>query len=268
MEITKREILFSIIIVFVMVIIGIFINFAIEENNTKNNEIYYLATKIEDENQFQYGLKTSIGNSLVYGEISATNPVSMSKIEGEYFYIEKVTEEYNRHTRTETYTDANGHTHTRIVVYYSWDYEDSEVKYSDCFNFMGMTFNNQINGLPVERLNIADFAVNKDNVYGGYLYNNNKYFESVGDTREYYNVVPISFVGTMEVKMENNELKNFSGGQKLNFHNDKSITECIEDIEYSGEFWVIFFRVIWGILIVAVVFGFYYFDNRWLENNN
>lgn len=264
MEITKREILFSIIILAGMLIVGFFINSAIEESNTKNNEVYYLATKIEDENQFQYGLKTSIGNSLVYGEIKAVNSVSMPEINGEYFYIEKVTEEYNRHTRTETYRDANGHTHTRTVVYYSWDYEDSECLMTDKFNFMGKEFNNPIDGLPVQELDLSKFGADQSKVHSNYIYNDG-FFESVGDTREYYNVVPISFTGTLEAKLYNQELQNFSGGKELKFYNDKDIGEVIKDIEDSGDIWVVGFRFVWGLLTIILIGVFYYYDNRWLE---
>lgn len=264
MEITKREILFSIIILAGMLIVGFFINSAIEENNTKNNEVYYLATKIEDENQFQYGLKTSIGNTLTYGEVSATTPVSMEEISGEYFYIEKVTEEYNRHTRIVTYTDSKGKTQTKTEVYYSWDYEKSESKQSDGFYFMSMSFKNNIVGLPCVRANLSEVAVEKDYVRSNYIYNNG-FFESVGDTREYYNVVPVSFVGTFEARLYDNALENFSGGECLTFHNDKTIAETIEDIESSSDFSVIAFRIVWGILTIGAIVGFCYVDNRWLE---
>ena len=264
MKITKREILFSVIILIVMLIIGFFINYLIAENNTKNNEIYYLATKIEDVNQFQYGLKTSIGNSLVYGEIKATNPVSTTAINGEYFYIEKVVERYNQHTRTETYRDTKGRTHTRVVIYYSWDYDDSEILLTDKFSFMGKEFENSIDGLPVERLNLSEFAIDQSKVYSNYIYNDG-FFESVGDTREHYNIVPISFTGTLEARLYDNALQNFSGGECLTFYNDKTITETVEDIESYSDFSVIVFRIVWGMLTIGAIVGFCYVDNRWLE---
>lgn len=264
MKITKREILFSVIILIVMLIIGFFINYLIVENNTKNNEIYYLATKIEDVNQFKYGLKTSIGNSLVYGEIKATNPVSATAINGEYFYIEKVIERYNQHTRTETYRNSKGHTQTRIVTYYSWDYEDSEILLTDKFSFMGKEFENSIDGLPVERLNLSEFAIDQSKVYSNYIYNNG-FFKRVGATREYYNIVPISFTGTLEAKLYNQELKNFSSGEKLIFHNNKTINETVKSIEDSGLVWNIGFKIIWGFLTLVLIGVFCYYDNHWLE---
>lgn len=48
MKVTKREILFSIIIVALMAILGIFIGSKIVENNTERNEKYYLALKIDN----------------------------------------------------------------------------------------------------------------------------------------------------------------------------------------------------------------------------
>lgn len=264
MEVTKREILFSVIILILMLVLGIFINSVIEEGNTKRNEVYYLATKIEDANQFQYGLKTSIGNTLTYGEVSAATPVSMEEISGEYFYIEKVTEEYNRHTRTVTYTDSKGKTRKKTEVYYSWDYEKSESKQSDGFYFMDMNFKNDIVGLPCVRANLSEVAVEKDCVRSNYIYNDG-FFESVGDTREYYNVVPVSFVGTFEARLYDNTLQNFSGGERLTFYNNKTIAGTIEDIESSSDFSVIAFRIVWGMLTIGAIVGFCYVDNRWLE---
>lgn len=265
MEITKREILFSVIIVAVMLIIGFFLNSGIEESNTKNNEVYYLATKIENENQFQYGLKTSVGDTLTYGEIIAASPVTMEKISGEYFYIEKVVEEYNRHTKTETYKDSNGKTRTRTKVYYSWDHEFTKTEKSDSFSFMGMTFSNPINNLPYERADLSKLAVDQSKVHMNYIYNDDYFFESVGDTREYYNIVPISFSGTLEAKLVDNKLENFSGNEDLTFHYNKDIEKTIKDIENVGNSWVIAFRIIWGMLTIGAVFVFYYFENKWLE---
>ena len=104
----KKNFILNIIIILIMLIAGFFIDSKIKENNNKINELYNLATKIKNKDQFQYGLKISIGNSLVYGEIKAANPVSMPEIKGEYFYIEKITEEYCMHTQIETYGDAQG----------------------------------------------------------------------------------------------------------------------------------------------------------------
>lgn len=264
MEITKREILFSIIIFSVMLILGIWIDSSIKENNTKNNETYYLATKIENENQFQYGLKTSIGNALCYGEITANSPVSMEKISGEYFYIEKVVERYNRHTRTETYK-VNGKTRTRTVVYYSWDYESSESKQTDGFSFMGVNFDNPIKNLPYKRVNLSEVAIDQSNVYHNYIYNDNYLFESVGDTREYYNIIPTSFKGTLETKLTNNDITSFDGKENLNFHYNQSISEVIKNIENSNNISIIIFRIVWIVLTIGAIFVFCYFENKWLE---
>lgn len=263
MKITKREVLFSIIILAIMLILGIFINTAIENYNTEKNEVYYLATKIDNDNEFQYGVKTSIGNTLSYGTMRAVNPVSMPEINGKYFYIEKVIEKYNRHTRTEVHT-VNGRSYTKTVVYYSWDYYNSEFKKTNEIDFMGVKFNNPINGLPYERIDLSKYAVDKSNVRFNYIYNDG-FFESVGDTREYYNIVPIEFTGTLEAKLSNNSLQNFNEKEELKFHENKTIDQTVEEIENNGSFWVIGFRIIWIILTIILIGIFYYFDNRWLE---
>lgn len=265
MEITKREVLFSIIIVVFMAIVGIFISSKIEDLNMKTNEDYYLAAKIEDQEQFQYGLKTSLGNALAYGEVTTSTPVSIKEISGEYFYIEKITERYNRHTKTQSYRDSKGKTRTRTVVYYSWDYYSSDVTESDTFNFMGKQFDNVIQNLPYERVDLLEVAVNNNNVHFNYIYNDSYFNEKVGDTREYYNIVPKSFVGTFELKLIDNKLQSFDEDSKLNFYANKTIDEVVESRESFNQIILIIFRVVWILLTGLVVVAFYYKENNWLE---
>ena len=102
MEVTKREVLFSVIIVLVMLMLGLLIGNKISEGIAQEAERYMTATVIEDEQQFRYGMDTNFGNALVYGEIATNSPVTYDEIGNGYIYIEKVKEHYTRHTRTVT----------------------------------------------------------------------------------------------------------------------------------------------------------------------
>ena len=243
----KKNFILNIIIIFIMLIVGFFIDSKITENNNKINKLYNLAAKIENKDQFQYGLKNSIGNSLVYGEIKAANPVSMPEIEGEYFYIEKITEEYSMHTQTDTYGDAQGNIYTTTRIYYSWDYKNTESVISDEFILMDNKFNNPIYGLPVERLDLSKYAKNQSNVSSNYIYNDNN-----RNLITYYNIVTLSFIGTLETKLYNQKLQNFSNGNELKFYNNKNINETIEYVKNYNNIWKISFRIIWVILIIVL----------------
>ena len=78
MEIKKREVLFSVIIVLVMLAIGLGISSSITEHTQAEAEKYTTAVRVEDASQFTYGMDTDFGNALVYGELRALEPVSDS----------------------------------------------------------------------------------------------------------------------------------------------------------------------------------------------
>lgn len=102
MRIKKREVLFSVIIVLVMIFIGIFVSDAILQGAVSKSESYRTATVIENTDQFYYGMDTNFGNVLVYGDVSSNSSVTYDEIGGGFIYIEKNKEEYTRHTRTVT----------------------------------------------------------------------------------------------------------------------------------------------------------------------
>ena len=99
MEITKREILVAIIIVILMVIFGILIHGQIKQKIDDQNAIYNKAVKIDDETEFKYGMKTSIGNAFVFGTLEAVDTVTYPEIGGSYIRVEKTAEKYTCHTR-------------------------------------------------------------------------------------------------------------------------------------------------------------------------
>ena len=140
MRVTKREVLFSVIIVLVMLMLGLLIGNKISEGIAQEAERYMTATVIEDEQQFRYGMDTNFGNALVYGEIMTNSPVTYDEIGNGYIYIQKVKEHYTRHTRTVTKTDSNGKTHTETEVYYTWDRVWSDSRQTDTINFCGSDF--------------------------------------------------------------------------------------------------------------------------------
>ena len=56
MDITKREVLFSVIIVFIMLFIGFFVHDNMEQKYIEDEEKYYKSLKIESNEQFDYSL--------------------------------------------------------------------------------------------------------------------------------------------------------------------------------------------------------------------
>ena len=117
MEITKREVLASVSIVAVMLLIGFLISGKIQNSIMDDNEQYNKAVKIENEELFQYGMDTNVGDAFVYGDLEAVDTVTYPEIGGEYIFVKKIEERRERHEEEITEKDSKGKEHTRIRVY-------------------------------------------------------------------------------------------------------------------------------------------------------
>ena len=91
-EITKREIIASVVIIAVMSLIGVLISGKISEYQMDKNELYNKAAKMESTDLFRYGMDTNVGNAFVYGVLEAVDTVACPEINGEFMYVEKIKE--------------------------------------------------------------------------------------------------------------------------------------------------------------------------------
>lgn len=240
-EITKREIIASISIIAVMILIGVLISGKISEHQMDKNEIYNKAVKIENTDLFQYGMDTNVGNAFVYGDLEAVDTVTFSEIGGEYMYVEKVKERYTKHTRQVAHTKTvNGKTHTYYTTetYWTWDRVGSEDIKCKEISFCGITFKS-----------------NKFDIPG------TDYIDTIKESshiRYKYYGTGTKFTGTIFT-----ELRDKTISDNTNFYNNMNIEETVERLESGGG--EIVFWILWIILIIICVFGFYYLDNNWLE---
>jgi len=238
-EITKREIIASIGIFAVMLIIGTISSSEIHNSVLDKNREYTQALQIDSEELFRYGMLTDVGNAYVYGELNAVDTVSMPEIEGEWLWIEKVTEEYTRHEREVRHEDDDGHVWYETEVYYTWDWIDSEEKHCKKITFLNVEFDSEKIEDPED--------VYLDTQYKGW-----------NDIRYVYYATPASAKGTIYTKLENNTISD-----KTHFYQDKTIEEIYEsDIRSYA---VQLFWVGWIIFCLIIVFGFLYLDNQWLK---
>jgi len=237
-EITKREILASISIIAVMLLIGVLISSKISEHKLDANEVYNKAVKIDNTDLFQYGMDTNVGNAFVYGDLVAVDIVTYPEIGGEYMYIEKVKEKYTKHTRTVTYKDSNGKTHTKKETYWTWDRVSSEDKKCQEISFCGITFNSNKIDLP-----------------------STDYIDTIKESshiRYKYYGIGTNYKGTIFT-----DLRDQTISDNTQFYNNKNIEETVEYLESGGG--VILFWIFWIVLICGCVFGFYYTENKCLE---
>lgn len=247
-EITYREIIVSISIIAVMSLIGILISTKISEYQLDKNEIYNKAVKIESQELFQHGMETNAGNAFVYGKLETIDTVTFPEIDGEYMYILKVEERKERHERKVTKKDKNGKEYEETEVYYEWEQHDKESLHCDKLSFCGVVF-------PYDKISIPStyFITEKS---AGKVYSW-KSGERVKVRYKYYGV-DTSYEGTLFTTLKDNTISDNS-----EFYENCTIEQTVENLQ--SNYGVIIFWICWSILIIAVVFVFYYLDNKWLE---
>lgn len=268
MEITKREILFSVIIILIMIGLGIPITYAISDNVQESNEKYYSMSVIEDQDLFNHCCETNRGDIFSIANISTKDPVSLKEINGEYAYIYYEYEEEHYKSRqvevTETKTDSKGNTYTETHYetewYWEWDVEDTaEYKSSTLI----------LNGIEVDSKNVSGFFGNTKYIEEENLTNKEDYYYSSGyhhylssHKRVSYEVVPTDQSGSCICTTKDNSVSN------IKFYRDKDPNELKESCIESPVPRIVIFWVGWIILTAIIVYGFYYFDNKWLESKN
>ena len=242
-RITKREVLVSIIIISVMLIIGFIIHGNINDALMLEYQEYDTALQIDnDKNIFEYGMRTNVGNAFVYGDLKAIDTVTFDEIGGEYSYVEKIKERYTMHTRTVTKTrTVNGktQTYTTTETYWTWDRVGSWDKHSKKISFLDVEFD-----YGAIRFPSADYITTQK--------------ESSKIRYKYYGS-PTKCTGTIYTILKDNTISETS------FYNNYTIDETIENLESGAE--LVLFWIVWIVLTCSCVYGFYYLDNRWLEDN-
>lgn len=243
-EITTREILASISIIAVMILIGTVISGKISEKQIDANEIYNKAIRIDSADLFQYGMETNVGNAFIYGDLEAVDTVSYPDIDGEYMYLEKVKERYEKHKKRIEDDDGN----VTYKTYYQWDTDSRESIHSNEISFLGITF-----------------------PYGKIAIPSEKYIDTVKSDREWswqsdemvkvrhvYYGVDTKYAGTVFTNLRDGTISD-----STQFYADRTIDETVEHLKNSGG--TVLFWVFWIIFICVCVIGFYYLDNKWLE---
>lgn len=240
--VTKREIIFSIAILAIMLTIGFIIHGIIDESLMLKYQEYNMALQIDnDANMFSYAMETNVGNAYVYGTVKAIDPVTFEEIGGEYSSITKEKEEYTRHTRTVTKTKTvNGKkkTYTTTEVYWSWDHVKSWKKHSSTINFLENDFSYGTISFPGE----SYITTIKESSHVRY-----KYYGS-----------PTTCTATIYANLKNNTISN------VQTYCNKTIEDAYSLMTSKSE--LVIFWFFWVLLTGGVIFAFMYIDNKWLED--
>lgn len=256
-EITKREILVSVVIAILFVCLGIFIYGKITDHLLSESERYNTALKVKDKDTFDYVIDTQQGNIIVEANIKAKDTVSFPELKKDYLYISKNKEEYTRHE--ETYTDSKGKTHTR--VYWSWDWMGNEARKSNKLEMFDKTYKTSQFTLfgpsSLDASAILNKTAKKSN------WRTNHYYYVDGDTRYYYTAIPVSFDASFIAKANDKGLSPIDGSTIYLKNTD--IKGMLEGVENSGTFTKVVFWVVWLMLTVGIVVIYISLENRYLE---
>lgn len=249
MEITKRETIISVAISAFMLIIGFIISGKITDSQNDRNAEFQKAIHITNSELFQYGMETNVGNAFVYGEMHPVDTVTFDEIGGEYLYVEKVKERYERHEKWETETDSNGAEYRKKKIWYEWDTESRESKHVEKILFCGIVFPYGKISLPGDKY--------IDTIRGDREWSR-KSGEFVKVRFQYYGV-STNHTGTIYTQIAGNMISDNSP-----FYKDCTIEQALKQCTSRGG--NIFFWIVWIFLICACVYGFCYLDNGWLED--
>lgn len=240
--ITKREVIFSIVILAVMLTLGLMIHGSIDNAMMAKHQEYNMALRIDNNaDMFTYGMSTNVGNAYVYGVMDTVDPVSFEEIEGEYSSITKVKEKYTMHTRTVTKTrTVNGktQTYTTTETYWTWDRVGSWSDHSAKITFLGVEFDYGIFSMPSE-------------------YHLDTIKESSHIRYKYYGA-PTTAEGTLYADLRDNTINN----TRMYYHTSIEEAHAL----MTSKAGLVIFWIVWVILSGGAVFCFVYIDNHWLED--
>lgn len=249
MEITKREVIASIAIIAVSLTIGSVLHGKITDYQNDMDAEYQKAVHITDPELFRYGMETNVGNAFVYGELQAVDPVTFGEAGGEYLYIKRAEEWYERHEKEVEVEDDDGNKHKEVEVYYEWDTKEVEERHAEAVRFCGVDF-------PYGKIRLPG-ARYIDTIHGDreYSMQSGEYVET---RSTYYGVEP-GHTGTLYTRLSDGTITDGS-----RFFDGYTIDQALEECTSGGggvAFWIA-----WIMLTGFVVYGFCYLDNRWLED--
>lgn len=260
--VTKREMLFSIIIFLVIVAMGIYIVGAMVGKIEEKNEIYYKALKIDNNTEsFNYAQDTNAGDALLHGVIKTVDTVSIPEVSGNYMFISRIHEKYTMHIRTVT-TMVNGKAKIKTETYWTWDYAGKESYKSKEVSIFENNY--EVEKFNLEKL-VKNLEVNKDNFIKTSKYNalRSGYVYSSSHDRYYYKFIPKEIEGNLLVNFSNNTINPVDENTITIQHG--SIEDKLESIRKSEKTKVI---IMWTVIVTLSLLIIYIFvsgHHQWLE---
>lgn len=236
----------SIAIIFAMTCIFFVLTVGFSNDKIKENSRYNKAVKIEDAEQFKYGMETNVGETFAYGTLKAVDAVTFPELKLEevksskeepfgdtkneqkdikFIYVKRVEEKYTMHTIPVTHTDANGRKYTTMEQCWQWDTVDIQEKMSSQVSFLGVTFDTDKIKMPKE------------------IFQKTEYDDS-GNVRYTYYGVRDSLKGTLCTTLCDNTIADDSP-----FYKGMTIKETVDMLKSDTSYFSIL-----GILCIGITF--------------
>lgn len=236
-EITKREILVSVSIIAVMIGIGVLIDGAIMNHYTDKTMKIKHMVEVNSPSEFDYCLRTDVGDVIAEDTLKATSPVSIHDIPGTYMYICKEKQQYTMHTQVHHVSTGKTHT-TYTTHYWSWDTVHKDRFYADTLKFLEQV----VDISPRETWSTQNCIINESS-----------------RVRYVYHTIPTEVNGVLTATTDNGHLTN------VEFKRGKTIERLTKQSEtHAG---VVIFWILWLMLTAGLVFLFYAGEYNWLEKN-
>ena len=236
-EVTAREVIFSIGLICIALMLGIKISDRIDNYMSDKNAVYNKAVQINNDSiQFAYAFATNYGPTFAYGTLNAVGEASDGKVSG-FMSIRRELEEYTKHHRTVCEGEGK-HRHCHEETYWSWDHQKTDVFSVDKVNFIGKNF--WFSEFPYR-----DYRHYKTMSCGYHL-------------RHVYYTLPLSVTGTLFATIDNHRMNKpeFKAGVTIENARDAYVSK-----HHRLYFWITYIAVI----IIGIIV-FVSFENDWLED--
>lgn len=259
-EVTPREIIFSIIILCFMIGIGIFFNQKISEYNSNDDMKYKTSVRVSNKADFDYVLSTQEGRILVQAPFQAVRGVQFREMKGSYLAVDRYREEYKRHE--DTYTDSKGHTHTH--TYWKWDPAGTDTLEAQRVSVYNKEYPTTKFELPDLKDLSGKTALKPQYQHKDFFGDTSDYYYPYPHVRYSYAALPIKLTGSFQAVADDKGLHGLDGP------NMNVITGTLKDLDEShnqGHIGLIVgFWFVWLLFTALVIFLFVSWRNQWLED--
>ena len=255
-DISWKEWLIGIVVLFLAIGGAIFAYQPIFESRLEKQELYSQAIQIDQNTElFQYTMRTDAGDVLATGEFVAQEPQQVPELVGSFAIIHYNKQRYTMHVDTVTTCDEDGNCTTETVVTYSWDGVGSNTWASNSYTFSGAEF-------PSHLFSFYTTHTAGKNIYTPELQTNvrNNYWypngpgDRIGNIRYKYAVLPRIFNATVFFRFLNGEFSDPLGRRRLEVNYETSIQETIDNVSkfnfaLDALYYLFFVGVIVGVYL-------------------